>query len=106
MFSADLQILPLPPNIPKLQSLVFSEIKKFPEYPGIEINLLDDYEVDGKIKFYLEPNDTYHLTTPIVLSKGLYIATLTFLGKKYKEEFWRRRFVFKVPSNSGTNATA
>jgi hypothetical protein len=81
-----------------------TQVRWFPQPPSvsfsnnIELNLLQEYEIsDGKADFWMEPGESYHLGTAIVLSSGTYIAMVTFLGSgAYNREFWRRSFLVQI----------
>jgi hypothetical protein len=64
------------------------------EVSGIkEINLLDEYiltDKEGEIDFWLEPGETVHLATPLVLSPGNYLLKVSFYGPKADDDFWHR----------------
>jgi hypothetical protein len=65
-----------------------------------EVNLLTEYEdpeQNNKIDFWMEPNETYHLGAPIVLSAGLYLAKVTFIGAAGDDNFWSRIHFIQVP---------
>jgi len=66
---------------------------------GIEANLATGYvKADSDdTDFWMEPNEKYALGVPIVLGEGLYLATVTFVGRRPDYEFWRRSVVIRVP---------
>lgn len=75
-----------------------------------EINLLYEYEIRpnairrffhiwmgiGKVVFFIEPNEICHCVIPLVLSKGRYIAKVSFVGTRGADEFWGRIFIINV----------
>lgn len=63
-----------------------------------ELDLLEDYEVPGtdRTDFWMEPSESYHLATCLVLPLGHYIAKVTFVGQGASES-WRRTFHVTVP---------
>jgi hypothetical protein len=99
-FGGDLLIRPLPSGVPE-----GSEIRWFsknaptsPQVGDIEADLLDEYELNGETDFWMEPGETYHLATNVVLRPGGYLCMVTFVGAKSKQEFWRRMFLVQVPA--------
>jgi hypothetical protein len=71
------------------------------EVPGIsEINLLDEYALTDKnnrIEFWLEPDETVHLGTAVVLSPGHYLLKASFYGTK-PEDFWHHLACVYLPA--------
>ncbi len=58
-----------------------------------EVNLLIEYEnplQNNRIDFWMEPDETYHLGVPLVLSAGLYLAKVTFIASGGDDNFWSR----------------
>lgn len=72
-----------------------------PTAGDIECDLAGEYEAGGETDFWIEPGESYHLSTVRVLSSGYYLAMVTFVGDASDEEFWRRVFTVRVP-NCGT----
>ena len=68
-----------------------------PRQYDFEFDLLADYGVEGVTDFWMEPGETYGLATAVVLEAGLYEATVTFIGDRGPEEFWRRALFVSVP---------
>jgi hypothetical protein len=65
-----------------------------------EINLLTEYEDptrSNRIDFWMEPGEVYHLEAAIVLSPGLYLAKITFVGADGDDNFWSRLHLIQVP---------
>ena len=65
-----------------------------------EVNLLTEYEdplQNNRIDFWMEPDETYHLGIPLVLSAGLYLAKVTFVASGGDDNFWSRIFCIQVP---------
>ena len=65
-----------------------------------EVNLLTEYEdplQNNRIDFWMEPDETYHLGIPLVLSAGLYLAKVTFVASGGDDNFWSRVFCIQVP---------
>lgn len=78
--------------------------QRSPKDGDIEIDLFDEYELGGETDFWIEPGEHSHCGVSVVLNKGTYLAMVTFLGSKDYDEFWRRTFVLRVPTQgkSGT----
>ncbi len=65
-----------------------------------EVNLLTEYEdplQNNRIDFWMEPDETYHLGIPVVLSAGLYLGKVTFVASGHDDNFWSRVFCIQVP---------
>jgi hypothetical protein len=64
-----------------------------------EINLLSTLETpDLKHPLLcLEPNEEYNLAVPIILTPGLYLLMVTFVGRRPNFDFWRRFHLLEVP---------
>jgi len=103
---------------------------------GCEINVLLDYENPAyhdqkgreRLEFWMEPGETYRLGVPVVLSKGLYVAKLTFVGAEQDRDwvenaiddtvsqrrsksdthqnFWSQIFGFSVPAVNAEKTSA
>jgi hypothetical protein len=71
--------------------------RRNPRQDDLEFDLLADYGVDGVTDFWMEPGETYGLATAVVLQSGAYEATVTFIGDRGPEEFWRRVLFVSVP---------
>jgi hypothetical protein len=69
----------------------------------IECDLANEYEQGDKTDFWLEPGESYHLSTIRVLAPGYYLAMVTFVGNSSDKEFWRRVFTVQVPNKEGQN---
>lgn len=99
--SVGLQIKRLDTDIPANTLLDWSEKANAAHTEDLfgEINLIESYEIPGveKVHFWMEPGETYHLGTPVVLAEGRYLAMVTFIGSAGDDEFWRRVFSFSVP---------
>ena len=77
----------------------FSESAPSSPQPGdIQADLLDEYELNGKTDFWMEPGESYHVNAGIVLADGTYLAMVTFVAAKSDKEFWRRVFLVEVPA--------
>jgi len=92
----------------------------------IVVNLLDEYEyeVEGRIPFWMEPSESSPLCVGVMLQPGVYLAMVTFVGrggcwerlfnrlknwlnrrrpfkqkpfKPKSDEFWRRMFIVQIP---------
>lgn len=63
-----------------------------------QINLLYEYEVskNGAIDFWIEPNESYHCSIPLLLTDGDYVAKVYFIGNRGGFEFWSRTFLFRL----------
>jgi hypothetical protein len=74
---------------------------KSPIEGDIEVDLLYDYELNGETIFWMEPEESYHVGTGIVLQHGSYLAMITFVGNKENDdEFWRRTFIVQIPNQN------
>lgn len=65
-----------------------------------EINLLTEYEDPTKgnqVDFWMEPGEVYHLEAAVVLSTGLYLAKVAFVGARGDDNFWSRLHFIQVP---------
>lgn len=70
-----------------------------------EIEVLADYEDPQKgndVDFWMEPGETYDLSTLVALSPGNYLAKVTFLGNRGPTEFWTRTILVTVPKPTTT----
>jgi hypothetical protein len=74
---------------------------KSPYAGDLEFDLVDEYEIDGKTDFWLEPGETYHVGVAVVLEPGTFLVLVTFVGDASVEDFWRRSFVMQVPGEGG-----
>ena len=84
-----------------------SQVEWFPTGGGrapiegdIEADLLSEYMVDGRPKFWAEPGETYKIGATLMLPSGQYMGMVTFVGDRGKEEFWRQVFLLIVPQRS------
>lgn len=79
-------------------------LEKIEEFPD-EINLLNEYEIckDGGVEFWIEPNEVYHCTIPVIIPKGYYLAKVSFIGNRGNFEFWSRIFQLNVGHESPKN---
>jgi hypothetical protein len=66
----------------------------------IEVDLVSEHELDGKTDFWMEPNETYHVSTALILRAGIYLVMITFVGEASDGDFWRRLFVIHVPQQA------
>jgi hypothetical protein len=57
-------------------------------------------------RFWLEPDETYHVGAALVLEAGTLLALVTFVGDASDEDFWRRTFVIQVPSQGSAVLSA
>ncbi len=66
-----------------------------------EIDLLSSLDVPSLSYTHLclEPNEAYCLSVPIVLSPGIYLLMVTFLGERPDFDFWRRFCLVEVPGS-------
>jgi hypothetical protein len=75
-----------------------------PRKADSECDLASEYEAQGLTDFWLEPKETYHLSTTIVLRPGHYLAMVTLVGESTDEDFWRRIFAIRIFNrNAETN---
>ena len=72
-------------------------LARSPRQTDLEFDLLAEYENDGFTHFWLEPNETSHLSAAAVLVPGSYLAMVTFVGDRSDDDLWRRVFVVPVP---------
>lgn len=65
-----------------------------------ELDLLADYEVPRtkKTHFWIEPGESAHLSSALLLPAGHYLAKATFIGRHPKKEFWTRLFLLTIPT--------
>jgi hypothetical protein len=100
-YSCSLLLRAIPQNIPKGKPICWfdrEEDKKRSPLPGdIEADLIYDYEKDGEPYFWMEPAESYHVGVGFILSPGIYLAMVTFIGDKNDDEFWRRTFIIQIP---------
>lgn len=69
-----------------------------------EIDMLEEYELIDTNKpsctetpaFWIEPAETYHLGTSLILPKGDYLLKIHFLGNNTDEDFWSRIVYMQV----------
>jgi hypothetical protein len=67
-----------------------------------EIDMLSEYEIpdkDSLLEFWMEPGETYTLGKTIMLTPGLYLAKVTFIGARNDGDFWTRLVQFSVPAS-------
>jgi hypothetical protein len=101
-YPADLQIRRLPEKAEvgfvgwwyKKQKLQF--IRSIPRH----VPLLYEYTTkNGKVDFFMEPNEKYTLGTIFILPRGHYAAKIVFVGeRKGAAEYWSRILYFPVPA--------
>ena len=101
-YSCDLILRAVPTTLqPGGQVTWFSEPDpKSPREGDIELDLISEHELNGKTDFWMEPNETYHVGTALVLQAGTYLVMVTFVGDASDEDFWRRLFVIHVPQQA------
>jgi hypothetical protein len=105
-YSGDLLVRAVPADVPcGSQVRWFSPGVKSPAPGDIEADLLDEYERGGETDFWMEPGETYHVGTGMVLSPGNYLVMITFVGERGEGEFWRRLFPVQVPVPSSAMAS-
>ena len=75
---------------------------KSPREGDIELDLLNEYEIDGKTDFWMEPGETVESSASVVLEAGTYLALVTFIGGNTKDDFWRRLDVVQIPQPAPT----
>jgi hypothetical protein len=107
-YAGDLILRRLPQDTP-----VGSQVRWFHQPPNqksplsgdIEIDLLEAYEEPAeKSDFWMEPGESYHLSAAAVLSAGLYLGIVTFVGAAGPHEYWRRLFLIEVPAPGSRKA--
>jgi hypothetical protein len=71
----------------------------FPRIEPEAIDLLEEYydEKEHVTDFWMEPGESYHAASALVLSPGAYLAKVTFVGK-HEDDYWSRIFAFGVGS--------
>lgn len=75
----------------------FADTNASSPLPGdIEADLLDEYEVDGVLDFYVEPLESYPVSVGVWLTPGNYLAMVSFVGESGPHELWRRVFIVQV----------
>ena len=74
------------------------DLQTSPLAGDIECDLASEYEIGGETEFWIEPGESYHLSTVRVLPSGYYLAMVTLVGDASDEEFWRRVFTVRVPT--------
>lgn len=64
-----------------------------------KIDLLEEYfdEAAKETDFWVEPGETYHSASALILPPGRYLAKVTFVGMK-EDDYWSRIFAFSVGS--------
>jgi len=70
-----------------------------------DVNLLSEYEDPqnrNRVDFWMEPGEAYHLGTPLILTEGLYLGKITFIGSRGNDNFWSRIFQFDVRNQPAT----
>jgi hypothetical protein len=80
--------------------------KKSPYPDDFELDLVDEYEIDGETDFWLEPGETYNVGVALVLEPGTFLVLITFVGDASPEDFWRRTYVIQVPRQAGAVLSA
>ena len=97
-YSVDLLMRPVPPGLAVRTQVCWfvGDEDTSPKDGDIEIDLTSDYEIGGETDFWLEPGETYHLNSGVVLPVGNYLAMVTFVGDRSDLEFWRRTFLVQV----------
>jgi hypothetical protein len=68
-----------------------------PRKGDIEIDLFDEYELDGQTDFWMEPGEIYHSGVTLILPRGTYQVMVTFVSQDRDTDFWRRTFLVNVP---------
>jgi hypothetical protein len=102
-YAGSLQLRKLQPPIPADAAELnwFKSPAAFHEIPHVAtVNLLSDYENpdrDNRLEFWMEPGESYSLGRHVVLSPGLYVAKITFIGAGADTNFWTRIVQFVLP---------
>jgi hypothetical protein len=101
-YPADLQIKRLRNDDPAPRFAAWWPVgKALEDIPGVleHISLLSEYTREGgDIEFFMEPSETYHLGSVLVLPAGHYVAKIVFVGeRKSAAEYWSRIVYFRVP---------
>ncbi len=97
-YAADLLLRRLPSDLPLNTPVGWfgHAAGESPRTDDIELNLLEAFESGSEIDFWMEPGEAYHLSRGAVLTPGLYLALVSFVGSR-TGEFWRRLFLIEVP---------
>jgi hypothetical protein len=98
-YSCDLMLRAVSTTLqPGSQVTWFSALdQRSPREGDIELDLISEHELDGDTDFWMEPNETYHVGTALILQAGIYLVMVTFVGDASDGDFWRRLFVIQVP---------
>jgi hypothetical protein len=101
-YSGSLLLRKLPADAPPdAQIPWFSDApNNSPRADDIQEDVFYDYEISGETDFWMEPGECYHCGIIFVLNPGLYHVMVTFIGNTSDDEFWRRIFILRVPSES------
>jgi hypothetical protein len=99
-YGADLLIRRVPDGAGAGESIQWfsSEQATSPVEGDLECDLAGEYELGGKTDFWMEPGESYHLSTTRVLTTGCYLAMVTIIGDSSDREFWRRLYLIQVPA--------
>jgi len=93
-YSCSLKLKKLrPPVVGANASIDWFDDKNFDAVQYAEINLLNEYEDpnrNDRADFWMEPGEVYKLGVPLALTSGIYLAKVTFIGKRSDSEFWSR----------------
>jgi hypothetical protein len=87
-----------PPAVAELDWFKSPAMHRIPNITAI--NLLSDYENpdrDNRLEFWMEPAESYSLGRHVILSAGIYVAKITFIGAGADTNFWTRVVQFVVP---------
>jgi hypothetical protein len=108
-YSCSLKLKKLRPCIVNADAWInWFDDKNFEAMQFVEIDLLNEYEDpnrDNRTDFWMEPGEVYKLGVPLALTSGIYLAKVTFIGKRSDSEFWSRIKVIDIPATGG-GATA
>ena len=106
-YSCSLKLKKLRPRVNADAWINWFDDKNFEDMQFVEIDLLNEYEDpnrDDRTDFWMEPGEVYKLGVPLALTSGIYLAKVTFIGKRSDSEFWSRLKVIEVPA-PGEGAT-
>jgi hypothetical protein len=65
-----------------------------------EMNLLTEYEDPkrcNRVDFWMEPQERYHLGRTVILPAGHYLAKVTFIGSRGRDNFWSQVQYIPIP---------
>jgi hypothetical protein len=77
-----------------------------PESTDLQSDLLRVFRnAEGLTDFWMEPGESYHLSSAYALERGNYLVMITFVGNRGPTDFWRRLFLVQVPTAVTTSGS-